>query len=312
MANIPIRDLGAVGVVTDTEPFNLPINAFSRANNVRFHNGKIGRSPVFRSVASWSSGSLAPQHILGLKSSGGYDTIFMVTDDYVINEVSSTGSLTNRSGSISASSTVKSFTDTNLADVQYINREDRVPVFRAPSGTNFADLTNWDANWRCGSLRAFGDFLVAVNITEGSTSYPNRVRFSDIATANAVPSSWDAADATKSAGFNDLVEMTTPIIDAQVLGNALMIYSQDQVWQMNFVGGQFIFNFTKRFSDAGVINQNCVVEVLGRHYVFDTNDIYVTDGNTHESIVEGRVKDYIFNSIKNSVSDRFFVTHNSD
>ena len=37
---------------------------------------------------------------------------------------------------------------------------------------------------------------------------------------------------------------------------------------MEFVGGQFIFNTRKLFNDAGVINQNCVVEADGRHYVF--------------------------------------------
>ena len=39
---------------------------------------------------------------------------------------------------------------------------------------------------------------------------------------------------------------------------------------MEFVGGTFIFNFRKLF-DAGLINQNCVVEVEGKHYVFDSS-----------------------------------------
>ena len=121
-----------------------------------------------------------------------------------------------------------------------------------------------------------------------------RVRFSDIALANNAPSSWDATDATKSAGFNDLAQMNTPIIDGATLGSNFLIYSSDQVWLMEYVGGTFIFNFRKLFSDVGVVNQNCIVEVQGRHYVFDQDDIYMTDGVSTQSICDGRVKDYIF------------------
>ena len=73
----------------------------------------------------------------------------MVSDDYAIHEYAS-GTVTNRSGSISGSSDPRPFTATQLADVVYINRPDRVPVFRGPAGTNFADLTNWPSNYPCG------------------------------------------------------------------------------------------------------------------------------------------------------------------
>ena len=88
---------------------------------------------------------------------------------------------------------------------------------------------------------------------------------------------------TESAGFNDLVQMETPIVDGATLGSNFLIYSSDQVWQMEFVGGSFIFNFRKLFDDAGVMGQNCIVEVEGKHYVFDFDDIYITDG-TQESL----------------------------
>lgn len=80
---------------------------------------------------------------------------------------------------------------------------------------------------------------------------------------------------------------------------------------MEFVGGTFIFNFRKVFDDAGVINQNCIVEVEGRHYVFDTGDIYVTDGNTRQSICDGRVRKYIFGGMNTSLTDECFVLHNT-
>jgi hypothetical protein len=133
------------------------------------------------------------------------------------------------------------------------------------------------------------------------------VRFSDIALANTAPSSWDETNTTKSAGFNDLAQMTTPIIDGATLGSNFLIYSSDQVWLMEFVGGTFIFNFRKLFNDYGIINQNCVVEVEGKHYVFDQDDIYITDGVTVQSIVDGRVKNYIYSGMDTGAFDRCFV-----
>ena len=52
MPNLPIRGLGSVGVVTDVDPYNLPINGFTRGKNVRFHEGKVTHGPVFRDVAA--------------------------------------------------------------------------------------------------------------------------------------------------------------------------------------------------------------------------------------------------------------------
>jgi len=411
MPNLPIRDLGSVGVITDVDPFNLPISAFTRAKNVRFDQGNVRRSPGFRDITNigiqWAvsgnstwliadalfqtaansaaevalfettqingrplgditntgdvataadsiaiayyldwkidglsrNANLLDAHVLyiedvfipymasnqssystyyninawspvfthGLYNANGYDTVVIVSNDFDIHEYSNaTLSLDFSSGAAASTAQV---TATSLANVQYLNREDTAPIYRTPAMSNFASLVNWPSGFTCASLRSFGDFLIALNTDEGGSSFPTRVRFSNIALANNAPDSWDASDTTKSAGFNDLAQMDTPIIDGATLGSNFLIYSSDQVWLMEFVGGTFIFNFRKLFSDSGVINQNCVVEVEGKHYVFDQKDIYVTDGVSRQSIVDGRVKDYIFSGIDTSAYNKCFVQY---
>ena len=184
--------------------------------------------------------------------------------------------------------------------MQYVNRQTKC---RSKSPSCSLTLLLWPTgpqDYRLRLFASFGDFLLALGTVETGTSYPNRVRFSDPVLANQVPYTWDETDLTNSAGFNDLVQMKTPIMDGATLGPNFLVYSQDQVWMMEFVGGTFIFNFRKVFDDAGVINQNCITEVEGRHYVFDRDDIYMTDGNTRNSICDGRVRDYIFGGIDNS------------
>lgn len=316
---LPVRNLGSVGVITDINPYNLPLAGFTAANNVRFDEGKIKRSVVFRTVyddlenSTINSGAdFKPRACLGVVPSSGFDSIIMVSDQYLIYEYTN-NSVTNVTGTLSATPSVTlPFTTCVLADVAYINRPDAVPTYRLPSGTNFATLPNWDANWRCAALRPYGDFLLALSMTEGAVSYPNRVRFSDIVTANAVPTTWSETDTTASAGFNDLVQMTTPIRDGLSLGTNFIIYSSTEVMLMEFTGGSFIFNFRKLFSDDGVINQNCIVEADGKHFVFGTTDIYVHDGNTKQTIADEKVRQRIYSTLNIKNANRCFVLQNKE
>ena len=132
MAILPVGDLGSAGVITDTAPYNIPINAFSTGINVRFDEGKAHRAPIFRKVKEEVLG-FSPRHAFGMVPATAYDTVVMVSDDYPIHEYAS-GTVSNQSGSITVSSDPRPFTTTHLADVVYINRPDSVPVFRGPAG----------------------------------------------------------------------------------------------------------------------------------------------------------------------------------
>ncbi|MDB2513539.1 hypothetical protein N9Y31_03390 [Alphaproteobacteria bacterium] len=307
MAIIPLRDLGGAGVITDVAPYNLPTTGFDKAFNVRFDEGRVSRAPVFRKIKD--SLGFTPRFVYGIVPASGFDTVLMLSDDWQLQEYAN-NNVTNVSGAITGSSDPRPFTGTSLADVTYINRQDRVPVQRKPSASTFSDLPNWDSTWRCAALRSYGDQLVALNMTEGSNEFPTRVRFSDITSANDYPGSWDATDPTTSAGFNDLVQIPTEIRDGLTLGSNFIIYSSDQTWLMEFTGGTFIFNFRKLFSDAGVINQNCVVEAEGKHYVFGAFDIYMHDGTSKQSICDERVKKFIYQSLNNENADICFAQHN--
>ena len=50
MANVPLRNLGEIGVVTDANPYTLPSNAFSRGQNVIFDENRVQRAPLFKQL----------------------------------------------------------------------------------------------------------------------------------------------------------------------------------------------------------------------------------------------------------------------
>ena len=84
MPILPVRDLGSAGVITDTAPYNIPINAFSTGINVRFDEGKVRRAPIFREVKA--SLGFTPRFAFGITPATGYDKVLMVLDDFAINE----------------------------------------------------------------------------------------------------------------------------------------------------------------------------------------------------------------------------------
>jgi hypothetical protein len=131
-----------------------------------------------------------------------------------------------------------------------------------------------------------------------------------LVSGNSIPDSWDENDTQKSAGFNDLVQMQTSIVDGAELGTNFIIYSSTEAMLVEFVGGTFIFGFRKLFGDEGVISQNCIAEANGKHFVFGTHDIYVTDGTTKMSICDEKTRNFIFTGLNFANADRCFVQHN--
>lgn len=203
----------------------------------------------------------------------------------------------------------RSYTATYLGDVTYLNRPSGPPVFYGPSSTSLEGLPDWDGAWSARSVRAFSDYLIALNVTKGSQPNPSLVKWSDLTLDGLPPASWNANDPTTSAGENPLEQLTTPIVDGLVMRNVFVIYSEDQVWAMAADGSEFIFNFTRLFGDGGMMAPNCAVEVDGQHYVFGPTDIYRHDGNTKQSLIDGRNRDYVYRNLSVAYNEACFVLY---
>ena len=74
------------------------------------------------------------------------------------------------------------------------------PQALATTGASaFSDLPNWISNGTCKTIKAYGNYLMALNLTEGGTNLPNKVRWGDTAEDFNFPSTWTAAS-TNDAG----------------------------------------------------------------------------------------------------------------
>src|SRR3546814_4620412 len=66
--------------------------------------------------------------------------------------------------------------------------------------------------------------------------------------------------------------------DLLSLRDSFIIYAKNEVWTTDYIGGNYLFRWRKIYDKVGILNQNCVVQVDGLHYVFDKDEIYLHDG----------------------------------
>lgn len=187
----------------------------------------------------------------------------------------------------------------------------QVPQFwNGDTGTNLANLTNWDANDRCASIHAFKNHLVALNITKTATNYPHMVKWSTPAVPGALPDSWDETDLTKDAGEQDLAQTPDLLIDAMQLGDSLIIYKERSMYRMNYVGAPYIFQFQRIPGESGMLFRGCGAEIPLGHVVLTAGDVVLNNGQGVVSIADGQVRKYIFNNISTTNYKKAFVTTN--
>jgi hypothetical protein len=312
--NLTLRQLGGVGIVSDLHPYDLPTAALSAGVNIRFDHGKISRAPVARRVYEFAGPEVShtPGFMFSIPAiASGAEQLVTVdaTFSHIYSLVGSTLTDVTHAAAVS-NDTGEPFTNAFLGNISYLNRRSVVPLSLSIADSIFQPLANWDSTWRCGVLRGYKDFLVALNLLKGADEFPAMVKWSDAVLYGSVPGSWDAGDPTVLAGENTLTDMRGPILDGLQLQDSFIIYGENEVWAMNYVGGTFVFDFRKRFDDVGILNTNCCVEVDGQHYVFDTFDLYKHDGTTKASIAHDRVKDFVFGGLIKDLRHLAFVAHN--
>lgn len=310
MPNISRRGLGTQGIFHDPNDYDLPPTAFSAGTNIMFNGNSAIRAPVFRTVHS--PGVATPFHpdfVVARRPGTGYDTLFTVGNDGLMQSWSSGAVAVVTPTVFTPLASPKQWTSTFLGDVTYLARGTHVPYGYSSSSSVFAAMPAWDSTWRCESLRAYKDYLVALNVTKGSTQYPSMVKTSNNQLAGGFPDSWDATDPTKNTTENMLADLTSPLVDGAVLGDYFMLYSKTQVWLMSATTSAAVFNYRMIFAEGGIMAANCAAEVNGKHWVFGTDDIYSHTGSetSKETLVGQKNRAYVFDTLDRTKSDRCFV-----
>ncbi len=318
---VPVDNAGQIGIVEAVHPMLLPNNAWDEGNNIRFCNNSIRKIPGSAEIdttETTDTNYIIPiyRYTSGTKNNAvvycGLEAVYYfngsthtditrldtgVADPY-------TGSASDIWTGVVAQSVLYL---TNGVDAPQVWLSDELENLPWDSGNTWADESNLTK-----ILRTYKNFMIALTFKEGSGGEWNnyRVWWSHPAEPFSAPVTWDAADETKLAGYVDLASTKGGIIDGLPLRDVFVIYKEDAVILMTYVGGASIFNFRTLTEDKGLLSTHAVKEFDGKHFVVGANDIYITDGNSITSVMDGKLCKDFFNTIDPSLASRTFVFKN--
>ena len=317
MARVPVPNAGAIGVIKDVAQHELPLGAWTDARNMRFR--KRSAIQFFGHGPSHGEPAVVPYHLVQLNIGAdsywlyaGAEKIYAVT---IIDGVAVHTNLTRQEldKDDDYAGQPNAWTSTLLSGIPILNPGNEVDPpqqWNLDPKRRFKVLDNWPANTFSKSMRAYRNFLIALNVTKGGQNFPFMVKWSSPADPGGVPATWDVADENAEAGEYDLAEGSDRIIDGLQLRDSFMIYKEQSVWRMDFIGGQFVFSFRKVLGLSGAMNRNCIVELDGIHFVLTGSDVVVHDGQSATSVLDDVARDALFQDMDTDYNDRAFVFKN--
>lgn len=306
MPIVTIPTAGQYGLVADQPAQELPPNAWTTVQNMRFRNGCAERFGGH--VQPFSAPSVTPYFVAPYQTS---------TKKYIVHcglsaVYSDDGTTrTNITGTAPTGTASDIWTGCVLGGVLVLNNGKDVPQYWGGTGT-LTNLTGWNANWRCGAIAAFKNFLVAFNITKSGTNYPHLIHWSDAAEPGTIPASWDETDPTKLAGNRDIAETTDLGVDMLQLGDALILYKQRSCYALRFIGGTEVFEHRRIPGNSGMLAKRCAAVTPFGHVVLSSGDVVLNDGvNEPQSLITDSLKNWLFASQIDSANyDKCFVVAN--
>lgn len=298
MVMVPLRNIGAGGIVPDQQPYDLELTQFAAGNNVQLFSGRLGKALGHVQAVSLA---FQPTHVAPWLLEGSSALVIGSNSGLYKYDGATVANVSNTSyvGGYSNSPTWQ----TSQIGFGFIaNNGSEVPQYIAPTALTFVNLPNWPSTIRTNSLRPYQSFLVMAGYTDGSTEYPYTVRWGDEYDPTGVPGSYDITSTTNLAGENPLGGRFGALVDSLPLGGTNIIYAERGAYAMQFVGAPLVFSFRELFDDGGLITVGAVCVFGNRHFVVGRDDIYIHDGSSKQSVVSSRVRDALFSAVADTRS----------
>jgi hypothetical protein len=286
----PIRGLGTKGLILDQDPYDVPVDALSDGNNVAVVDGKISRMTgvTLQHEGAW-------EHMAPWYQATNQSYVLVGSAEWRKYTSSNIYSVVTPPGTISSGM----WNSVSAGRFLILNNQVDAPFVIGPTDTTFQSMTNWPSTLRCKILKPYSGYMIAIGVTESGTDQPYVVRWSDAIIPGTMSPDWDYTATTNLAGRNELSGGDGAIRDMLQLADQNILYLDNGVYSMQYVGGQFVFSFRKIFDDDGILTEGAVTEFQGKHFVVGNDDIYIHDGASKRSISDGRVSRYFRNTLRN-------------
>jgi hypothetical protein len=315
MSKVSVPNAGAVGVIKDIQPNALPMGAWSDARNIRFLDGAalqfFGHGEVYGAPLE------SPQYLLQANVAGVRYWLYATAGKQVaVTNASGSSVHTDLTHATPRTGTVNAWSGFVFGGIPVLNAGDgKAPMYWDQNLTHkFVDLPAWPANTSCKVLRQYKNLMIALNVTKTGVNFPFMVKWSNLAVAGSLPSTWNEADATQDAGEFDLAEGQDPIIDGLGLKDSLIVYKESSTYAIDYIGGAFILKPRKVSGMSGLLNMNCAVAFdsgfAEAHFAVTGSDIVIHDGYSARSVLDKKARRFFFQNLDVDNKGRAFVFKN--
>ena len=315
MPQTRIDKLGSIGVIADRKPYALDRRAWSDANNVVFSGDYVEA----RNGYDILSGVTGTRY--GLFHAYSDDVNYWFFPSLTaIHEWNGTvlADRTRASGAYTGTATDR-WNGTILHGIPVLNNGVDSPQFLANPGAGaFTDMiwdgaTTWTVQGNTAKvIRSHLSFLFALDTQEGATRDPQVLRWSNPADPGSMPDSWDDTAAGNLA--NKMVLSDTPgqLVDCLPLGWDLLVYKNDGIYILSYTRDSFVFSKRLLTTGWGLISQSAVCDIGGAHVGVSAEDVFITNGQTTQSIADDVVRNKIFSEISDDGQLQTSVAFNRD
>jgi hypothetical protein len=313
-----VNDVASVGYIADIPGYQLPPEAWTFAENARLLNDSAGTGASWNQIFSTAGvDNASPIALQSVRTAANAQWVTYASLDQLYGWDNT--NIANVSGPSAPYGTTNpwEWVGTQLAGIPIWTNNKKPPQYWTGIDLTmkYADLPSWTADLgssaSCRSLRAFGPYLVALNVTLGPGGNANAslaspvqhkhgVVWSHPADPGTMPASWNYADPTRDAGFNELNDADAGVvIDGLPLKASFYIYKESSTWVMRIVGGQYIMQFDPFLLQSGILAAHCAA-LTGDgkyHFVVTGDDVIIHDGTTPTSLLDKRARKALFNRI---------------
>lgn len=302
---------GSIGLVEDIPGFSIPPEGWTTATNIRFNDGYAEKS---LGHSTYATPSVAPYFLIPLQETQVFYWIYAGLTKIYITDGTNHYDASNGTYQVDAD---HEWTGDIFNGIPILNSVTGVPqaLFPVSHSNSFVDLPNWPSNTYCSGIKGFSNFLISWDIWESGTRYPYKVKWSHQADPGSLPSSWDETDPTLDAGETNLSDKGGYLVDGGRLGDEFILYRENATYRIRYIGGKFIFSFIKGLGQSGIFSKRCFVEfedAIGpKHCVLTDDDLIVHNGQTKQSIADGKTRDTLFSTLNSATNPtRAFLAHN--
>lgn len=321
-----VTNVGKFGVITDVDQTDLPPEAWTSVSNVRCQYNWIGTVGGYASISDAGDPFTGYGHyIVPLQYGANYYLVYPCDTDsdydaetiYYFDGTNHT-EITRAAGDYTGTK-LNRWNGCNFQGIVILNNGVDAPQWWNGTGScanmiwdgsnDWEDYDGAGATYSTQAIRAYKNFLMAMNINDNGTIYANMLHWSDAAEHGTMPATWNYALTTNLSGRVSVGGNNSKLLDGLSLKGSFILYKEDSAYICNYVGGDSIFSVDGLFTDRGIYSTDCVVDIGGKHVVLGDSSLYIHDGHSYKDILSGRSSEELFNDIEPSLYQATFLAH---